>query len=114
MTTVKFHRNVAQSCGALFVALILAITAHAEAAPTARLANIRIDNFGQINETYYRGAQPQPGDFTDLAALGVKTVIDLTSYDSQVGEEAMVAETGMKFYRIPMTTIDRPSDKVVQ
>jgi protein tyrosine/serine phosphatase len=114
MTKVKFHRNVAHSCGgALLVALILAITAHAEAAPSARLANIRIDNFGQINEIYYRGAQPQPDDFTDLAALGVKTVIDLTSYDSEVGEEAMVADTGMKFYRIPMTTIDRPSDKAV-
>src|SRR5262245_11657774 len=88
MTKVKTHRNVAHSCGALLVALILAITAQAEAAPSARLANIRIENFGQINETYYRGAQPQPADFTDLAELGVKTVIDLTSYDSEVGEEA--------------------------
>jgi len=113
MTKVNFRRNVACSCGALLVALILAITAHAEAAPSARLANIRIENFGQINKTYYRGAQPRPEDFTDLAALGVKTVIDLTSYDSEVGEEAMVADAGMKFYRIPMTTIDRPSDKVV-
>ena len=113
MTKAKFHRTVAHSCGALLVALILAITAHAEAAPGARLANILIDNFGQIDKTYYRGAQPEPSDFTDLAALGVKTVIDLTSYDSEVWEEAMVADTGMKFYRIPMTTIDRPSDKVV-
>jgi protein tyrosine phosphatase (PTP) superfamily phosphohydrolase (DUF442 family) len=113
MTKAKFHRNVAHSCGAVFVALILAITAHAEAAPSTRLANIRIDNFGQINKTYYRGAQPRPDDFADLAALGVKTVIDLTSYDGEVGEEAMVADAGMKFYRIPMTTIDRPSDKVV-
>jgi protein tyrosine phosphatase (PTP) superfamily phosphohydrolase (DUF442 family) len=112
MTKVVF-RNVAHSCGALFVAIIVAITAHAEAVPSARLPNIRIDNFGQINETYYRGAQPRPDDFTDLAALGVKTVIDLTSYDREVWEEAMVADTGMKFYRIPMTTIDRPSDKVV-
>ena len=114
MTKVISNRNVLHSCGALFVALILAITAHAKAAPSARLANIRIDNFGQINGTYYRGSQPRPEDFTDLAALGVKSVIDLTSYDSEVGEEAMVADTGMKFYRIPMTAFDRPSDKAVR
>jgi protein tyrosine phosphatase (PTP) superfamily phosphohydrolase (DUF442 family) len=113
MTKVKCHRNIAHAPGALFVGLILAITAHAGAAPSARVANIRIGNFGQINETYYRGAQPRPGDFKDLAAFGVKTVIDLTSYDSEAGEEAMVEDAGMKFYRIPMTTIDRPSDKAV-
>jgi tyrosine-protein phosphatase SIW14 len=112
MTKGKLDRNVAHAC-ALFVALILAITAHAEVTPSSGLQNIRIDNFGQINMTYYRGAQPQADDFTDLAAIGVKSVIDLTSYDSEVGEEAMVAETGMKFYRIPMSTIDRPSDKAV-
>jgi tyrosine-protein phosphatase SIW14 len=113
MAKADFHRNLAHCCAAVLVALILAMTSHADAASSAELANIRVDNFGQINDTYYRGAQPGPGDFPDLAALGVKTVIDLTSYDSEVGEQAMAAGAGMKFYRLPMTTIDRPSDSTV-
>ena len=32
----------------------------------------------KINDNYYRGAQPERRDYADLAALGVKTVIDLT------------------------------------
>src|SRR4051795_6539372 len=42
---------------------------------------IGIDNFGRVNEGYYRGAQPRGRDFADLASLGVRTVIDLTSDD---------------------------------
>ena len=48
----------------------------ATSAPIARPA-IRIDNFGEVNANYFRGAQPQGRDYADLAALGVKTVIDL-------------------------------------
>ena len=40
-------------------------------------ASIRIDNFGQVNAHYYRGAQPVGRDYADLAALGVTMVIDL-------------------------------------
>jgi len=38
---------------------------------------INIDNFGQVNANYFRGAQPDGRDYKDLAALGVKMVIDL-------------------------------------
>ena len=54
-------------------------------------APIRIDNFGRISPTYYRGAQPQGRDYADLAALGVKTVINLTSYDAMADEQELVA-----------------------
>jgi protein tyrosine/serine phosphatase len=76
------------------------------------LANIRIDNFGQINSNYYRGAQPEGQDYEDLAALGVRTVIDLTK-DGRSDEAAMVKGAGMRFVRIPLTTTDRPSDQAV-
>src|SRR5262245_50377438 len=49
---------------------------------TVDAAKIRIDNFGQVNPNYYRGAQPKSGDYADLARLGVKTVINLTSDDA--------------------------------
>ena len=41
-------------------------------------SNIQIDNFGRVNANYYRGAQPEGHDYADLAAFGIKTVIDLT------------------------------------
>ena len=71
------------------------------------LAKITIDNFGRVNDGYYRGAQPQGHDYADLAALGVKTVIDLTA-DGDASESATVTREGMKFFRIPMTTSDAP------
>ncbi len=57
--------------------LVAASPAPAAAAASA-LARIHIDNFGRVDDTYYRGAQPDGRDYDDLAALGVKTVIDLT------------------------------------
>lgn len=65
---------------------------------------VGIDNFGRISDTYYRGAQPDGRGFADLAKLGVKTVINLTSDDALPDEPAMVAEAGMKYVAIPMTT----------
>jgi len=74
---------------------------------------IHIDNFGQINDSYFRGAQPSDHDFNDLRALGVKTVIDLTK-DGEASEAGTVERLGMKFLRIPLTTTDTPSPKAVE
>src|SRR5262249_45566566 len=68
---------------------------------------------GRINDNYYRGAQPEGRDYKDLAALGVKTVIDLTK-DGHADEQGRVEGAGMKFFRIPMTTSERPSDAAVR
>src|ERR1041385_111601 len=94
----------------LTFALTAPVLAQKNAVPT--LSRIRIDNFGRINDNYYRGAQPKGRDFADLAAIGVKTVIDLTK-DGRDDEQATVEGLGMKFYRIPMTTSERPSDAAV-
>src|SRR6185503_937540 len=69
----------------------------AKAAAVVATPRIGIDNFGRISETYYRGAQPDGRGFADLAKLGVKTVINLTSFDALPDEPAMVAEAGMKY-----------------
>lgn len=71
-------------------------------------STIHIDNFGRVNETYYRGGQPKGRDYSDLAALGVKTVINLTSDDADATERASVERAGMKYLQIPMTTHAQP------
>lgn len=68
------------------------------------VSRIRIDNFGQVGPTYYRGEQPTGRDYADLAALGVRTVIDLQADGDNVDEPYLVEAAGMRFYRIPMTT----------
>ena len=74
----------------------------------AGAVNVRIDNFGRVNATYYRGALPVGRDFADLHAIGVKTVIDLR-YDGDAAEQGIVEGLGMKFVRIPMTTRETPT-----
>ena len=73
------------------------------------LSSIRIYNFGRINPNYYRGAQPKGRDYPDLAALGVKTLIDLTGDDGQTNEKTMAETAGMSYVHIPMTTHAPPS-----
>jgi uncharacterized protein (TIGR01244 family) len=75
----------------------------------ADLSKIRIDNFGQVDAAYYRGAQPKGTDYENLAALGVKTLIDLTGDDGDPGEQAMAARAGMQYVHIPMTTHQSPT-----
>ena len=79
-------------------------TAAAPAVVVNAAPKIQIDNFGRVSPTYYRGAQPMGGDYADLAALGVKTVINLTSDDAQDDEQQLVEKAGMKYLQIPMTT----------
>ena len=75
----------------------------------AALSRIRIDNFGKINDNYFRGAQPKARDYADLSAMGIKTVLDL-QIDGPSDERALVQRAGMQFYRIPMTTSDAPTE----
>jgi len=93
-------------------ALLFVSSAWAETNSAFNTANIHIKNFGRTNGNYYRGAQPDKKDYSALAALGVKTVIDLTR-DGRSDEQALVQRAGMKFYRIPLTTSDWPSEASV-
>jgi protein tyrosine/serine phosphatase len=73
-------------------------------------SKVRIKNFGCLNEKFYRGAQPREEDYADLAAMGVKTVIDLQK-SGENREQAMVEANGMKFYRIGMSDKSQPSSE---
>jgi protein tyrosine/serine phosphatase len=72
-------------------------------AAAASASTVRINNFGRLNEHYYRGAQPEGRDYADLAALGVKTIINLTSYDAKPNEKSLTEQAGMNYVQIPMT-----------
>jgi protein tyrosine/serine phosphatase len=103
------HRSLSRAfVAALLIGLTLALPAGAQTADTG-LSSIRIDNFGRVDANYYRGAQPEGRDYADLAALGVKSVINLASDDAKANEKSLVEGAGMKYFQIPMTTHQPPT-----
>src|SRR5258705_11825681 len=62
---------------------------------------IKIKNFGQMDERFYRGAQPKEQDYAALAALGIRTIIDLRD-DPTSYEKAATEAAGMRYVNIPM------------
>jgi len=75
----------------------------------ADVSRIRIENFGQAGPNYYRGGQPKDHDYADLASLGVKTLVNLTSDDADPREKALAERAGMAYFQIPMTTHQAPT-----
>src|SRR5258705_2474129 len=91
------------------VALILTLSVLSFAKTNASsLPSIKIDNFGQMDERFYRGARPKSEDFKNLAALGIKTVIDLTD-NSREREEPAVVAAAMRYVNIPILDRAYPS-----
>jgi protein tyrosine/serine phosphatase len=70
---------------------------------------IHIDNFGRVDSSLYRGAQPEGRDYADLKALGIKTIVNLTSDDAEPNERAMAESAGIAYVQIPMTTHTPPT-----
>src|SRR5438045_7073876 len=96
-----FHVRATTVVVCLLSTLTVALSAQRDA------SKIGIKNFGCINENFYRGAQPRERDYADLAAAGVKTVIDLQQ-DGEAREQRMVEGTGMKLYRIGLSDSSWP------
>ena len=96
------HRRVLSASTA---ALALALALRAAAQTPA----VHIDNFGQVSSTYYRGAQPKGHDYADLAAIGVKTLVNLTGGDTDPQEPVLARSAGLAYFQIPMTTREIPT-----
>jgi len=106
----SMRRTLQAALLALTFNLIAVASASAKTAPA--FPNISIKNFGQMNDRFYRGAQPDEKDYKSLSALGIKTIIDLrddpTSYEKRDAEAA-----GMRYVNIPMSDSSRPRDEQI-
>ena len=74
-------------------------------------SNIRISNFGQMDERFYRGARPKQKDFQALKDLGIQTVIDLT--DNTPKEKAYVEALGMTYVNIAIPDRKDPTNEQI-
>jgi protein tyrosine/serine phosphatase len=70
--------------------------------------NIKISNFGQMDERFYRGSRPKSEDLKRLEALGIHTIIDLTD-NSREKEQPAVEAAGMRYVNIPIVDKTNPS-----
>jgi protein tyrosine/serine phosphatase len=82
-------------------AAMLALTSMAVSVTQTKTTAGSIENFGKVNENYYRGSQPDADGFAQLKKLGVKTVIDLRK-DSVREEPELVRAAGMQYFNIPL------------
>ena len=104
---IRPRRNYAFALSAVF-ALIFSFSFNAVAKTNPSFANIKIKNFGQMDDRFYRGARPKDNDFKALADLGIKTVIDLTD-NSREYEQPAVEAAGLRYINIPMVDKSYPS-----
>jgi protein tyrosine/serine phosphatase len=83
------------------------IAPQTEAAAAASAAEVKIKNFGQMDDRFFRGAQPKEEDYKQLAALGIKTIIDLRQ-DPMAYEKREAEAAGMRYVNLPMSDKDYP------
>jgi len=75
------------------------ITSHANSLGPINLSGITIDNFGVVDGHIFRGGQPGKGDYSALAAIGVKTIIDLRA-DSKSSARRNAEAAGLRYINI--------------
>ena len=96
------------------LAIVTALGALAVAKPHSDSAfpNIKISNFGHLDERFYRGARPKERDFQNLKEIGIQTVIDLT--DNTPKEKGYVEAAGMHYVNIAIPDKEDPSVAQIQ
>jgi protein tyrosine/serine phosphatase len=106
-------RNTSVKITALVgLVLLVASGAFAKKHSDPAFSNIKIGNFGKMDDRFYRGAQPDESDYKDLKALGVKTVIDLQDHPTSY-EERDVEALGMRYVNIPMSDSSYPKEEQI-
>jgi protein tyrosine/serine phosphatase len=97
------------------VTLILsaAVSALGQSTETANLTNVKIKNFGQMDERFFRGGQPKEVEYKELAALGISTIIDLTD-NPKAYEKPRVEALGMHYVNIPMSDTSYPESAKIE
>jgi protein tyrosine/serine phosphatase len=93
--------------GVISLVLAAQISAFGQETEKSYLSTVKIKNFGQMDDRFFRGGQPKENQFQQLAAIGIKTVIDLRDEPTEF-EKQSVEALGMKYVNIPMSDKDYP------
>ena len=104
------RKSFRSAANVILAILTLAVASQAQHLASQNYPGIKVKNFGQMDDRFYRGAQPREEDYKDLATLGIKTIIDLQA-DPKGYEQAMVESLGMKYVHIPMVSKKYPTEE---
>lgn len=81
--------------------ILMALSGMRIPAQQAGTSSAGIENFGKVNDNYYRGSQPGEADFEQLRRLGIKTVIDLRK-DFVEKAPDWARGAGLQYFNIPL------------
>ena len=98
---------------ALAIVISISATAFGQSATKIDFNNIKIKNFGQMDDRFYRGAQPDKDAYKQLSDLGIKTIIDLTDNPKSY-EKSSVEALGMRYVHIPMSDKRYPESTSIE
>jgi len=93
----------------LFATMLVAVQVLANGTQDSQSLPINIENFGKLDDNYYRGSQPTAGQFDELKKRGIKTIIDLRK-DSIDGASQRARDAGLQYVNIPLTTKQPATD----
>jgi protein tyrosine/serine phosphatase len=74
---------------------------------------VEVDNFGKVTDFYYRGAQPKGEEYSQLAAIGVRTIVDLRN-DPKDYAKTLAEQAGLKYVNLPMSDKEYPAPDAAQ
>ncbi|HYO63930.1 MAG TPA: tyrosine-protein phosphatase [Pyrinomonadaceae bacterium] len=110
-----------RTLAAAFAFLFFASTVAAAQEPAAHEdsdtdARRELPNFQRVNERLYRGGQPTERGLRRLAALGVRTVVNLRADDERARREGEQARAlGLRYFNFPLERIGRPdADRIAE
>ena len=78
----------------------------------AKYPNVKISNFGQLDDRFFRGARPGKKDFVELKAIGIDTIIDLTENSPE--ERGYAESAGLKYVNIAIKDKSYPTPEAVE
>jgi protein tyrosine/serine phosphatase len=81
--------------------------------PAQGATPVSVENFGKVNDHIYRGAQPDGDNYRQLAAIGVKTVLDLRG-DSEPNSKVMAEGAGLRYINLPLADKQYPQRDAAQ
>ena len=70
-----------------------------------------VQNLYKVDDGFYRGAQPTTAGFSELAGLGVKTVLDLAGGK---GDGLFVRDGSLKLVHVPMSAFGLHDGRVLE
>ena len=83
------------------VAVVLTLAGAGASASTQQRQALGIENFGKVDDTYYRGGQPRAEHYGELKRLGIKTVVDLRK-DSRRDAPEWARAAGLAYVNLPL------------